>query len=328
MRRLIPPQAQYLVLGLLLCFLAACSHAPLMPDANDPAELPRRVELESVPFYPQQAYQCAPAALATMLNHLGVTFTPEQISPYVYLPARKGSIAPEVIAFARGQGLLTYPLEDGLSQLLREIAAGHPVLVLQNLSFDWLPQWHYAVVIGYDLDRREIILRSAKERRWVTSFTAFENTWKRSSHWAIVILPPDRLPATAAPIPLIEAAHDLEILGKLDAAEAVYLSTYRAWPDERILLLALGNFYYLQQRYQQAHPLFTKLTRLYPADTDGWNNHAYNLMQLGCRVQAVQAIERALQLAPEDENLLSSKRDIQGHAGSASCRLTATGQFR
>jgi hypothetical protein len=35
---------------------------------------------------------------------------------------------------------------------LREVAAGNPVLVLQNLSFAWAPVWHYAVVMGYDAD--------------------------------------------------------------------------------------------------------------------------------------------------------------------------------
>ena len=47
-----------------------------------------------------------------------------------------------------------------LADLLQEVAAGHPVIVLQNLGLEWIPVWHYSVVIGYDLSRGQLVLRS------------------------------------------------------------------------------------------------------------------------------------------------------------------------
>ena len=60
--------------SLLIVLLSACARSPVLsPEAQ---RLPERVELSSVPFYPQTAYQCGPAALATMLNQRGVLTTP------------------------------------------------------------------------------------------------------------------------------------------------------------------------------------------------------------------------------------------------------------
>ena len=109
--------------------------------------------------------------------------------------------------------MLVYPLQGGLESVLEEVAAGNPVLVLQNQAFSWWPRWHFAVVVGFDRERRELVLRSGITRRWVTDFTSFESTWKRSGRWAVLTLPGDRLPATAAAVPWLKAASDSEETG-------------------------------------------------------------------------------------------------------------------
>jgi len=42
-----------------------------------PQGLPERTELREVPFFPQEEFQCGPAALATVLAASGVKVTPE-----------------------------------------------------------------------------------------------------------------------------------------------------------------------------------------------------------------------------------------------------------
>jgi len=61
--------------------------------------------------------------------------------------------------------------------------------VLQNLALDWVPMWHYAVVVGYDLAADEIVLRSGRTKRQVMAMPTFERTWKRSRFWAMVTVP-------------------------------------------------------------------------------------------------------------------------------------------
>ena len=162
-----------------------------------PDGLPAAVELAETPFLAQEDYQCGPAALAMVLAHAGRPATPEALVPQVYLPERKGSLQAEMLATARRHRLVAYSLAPRLEDLLREIAAGNPVVVLQNLALDWAPQWHYAVAIGYNLDAREIVLRSGVTRRLPMTLDTFEHTWARSGRWAMLALPPERLPATA-----------------------------------------------------------------------------------------------------------------------------------
>lgn len=42
------------------------------------------------------------------------------------------------------------------------LAAGHPVVVLQNLRLGRAARWHHAVAVGYDLRRHEVVLRSGR----------------------------------------------------------------------------------------------------------------------------------------------------------------------
>ncbi|HEY1151228.1 MAG TPA: PA2778 family cysteine peptidase, partial [Pseudoduganella sp.] len=149
---------------------------------------PRLQELGATPFYAQERYQCGPAALAMALGAAGIDASPDALVPEVYLPGREGSLQLEMIAAARQHGALAAPIEPRLDALLAELDAGHPVLVLQNLSLPIMPKWHYAVVIGYDLDSGEVILRSGTTRRMTMPLSTFEHTWKRSGFWGIVAL--------------------------------------------------------------------------------------------------------------------------------------------
>nr|EKW8603144.1 PA2778 family cysteine peptidase [Pseudomonas aeruginosa] len=206
--------------------------------------MPARVELRDVPFFPQEAYQCGPAALATMLGQRGLALTPGQLKDEVFIPGREGSLQLEMVAAARRHGMLVYPLQGGLESVLEEVAAGNPVLVLQNQAFSWWPRWHFAVVVGFDRERRELVLRSGITRRWVTDFTSFESTWKRSGRWAVLTLPGDRLPATAAAVPWLKAASDSEETGHPKVARRAYEEAVRRWPEDAFAWFALGNSRY------------------------------------------------------------------------------------
>jgi hypothetical protein len=109
-----------------------------------------------------------------------------------------------------------------LDALLTELAAGNPVLVLQNLSLPIKPMWHYAVAIGYDLDRGDIILRSGLTERMVMPMSTFEHTWGRSGFWGMVTLPPGRLPATAEEAVAVDAVVAFEKSSPPAAARQTY----------------------------------------------------------------------------------------------------------
>src|SRR5207237_9306004 len=79
------------------CWLVRSGCASLWPQTAElrealPQGLPEHVELTQVPFFPQDEYQCGPAALATVLASSGVKVTPEELVAQVYIPERKGSL--------------------------------------------------------------------------------------------------------------------------------------------------------------------------------------------------------------------------------------------
>jgi hypothetical protein len=285
--------------------------------STPPDDLPSTRELTQVPFYPQQQYQCGPAALATVLNHYRIDISPQELVPQVYLPAREGSLQVEITATARRYGMLVYPLRPELTDLLAEVAAGYPVLVLQNLGFAWLPQWHYAVVVGYDLPTAELVLRSGTTQRWQTSLAAFERTWARANYWAQVILPAGQIPRTAEPLRYLPSVYDLEQTGQQDAAYLAYEAAARRWPEQPQVWLTLGNAAYARQQSSKAVAAFGKATQIQPGNVTGWNNLAYALVQMGCPHQARQAIACAVSYAPTEINIQESQAEIrrlaQGH---------------
>lgn len=279
--------------------LSGCAGLP-MPGARTPQSLaapgrPARVELAAVPFFAQDDYQCGPAALATVLVHAGVERTPQQLIEQVYVPARQGSLQPEMLGATRRAALLPYVLAPRLADLLTEVAAGHPVLVMQNLRWDLWPQWHYAVVIGYDLDADEVVLRSGTVQRLVMSLRDFDRSWARAQRWAFVALPPQELPATAAERAYVATAAVLERVAP-QAGQRAYERALQAWPENLFARMALGNAAYRRGDLPAALSAFEQASQDHPDAADAWNNLAQTLHELGQASEARAAAQRAVGL--------------------------------
>lgn len=285
------PGTAILLLVLLLVGCATQTRS-LLTSATD--TLPRRVELTSVPFFPQERYQCGPAALAMSLTAAGIPIAPDALVPQVYVPAREGSLQPEMLASGRRNGALSMTIAPRLDALLAEIAAGTPVIVLQNLSLPLAPLWHYAVAVGYDLDRAEIVLRSGTTEREVMALSTFEHTWARGGYWAMITVPVDRLPATVDQAAATKALVAFEKSAKPDRARAAYHTALQRWPDGLSLLLGYGNAAYAQGDREAAVVAFRRATTLDPNSAPAFNNLATVLAELGQTEPAIQAAERAV----------------------------------
>lgn len=264
-----------LLAAFLGVLLSGCASQPQWPDSFDTATL------TEVPFHPQEQYQCGPASLAMMLNAQDVDATPDELVSRVYLPQRKGALQVEMVAAARQYGMLVYPLPPELDSVLEEVRAGHPVLVLQNLRFGWWPQWHFAVVTGYDSANKALILHTGTEENDRQPASVFMATWDRSERWARVILPPDQIPATAEPLTFLMAAHDLETTQQTAAAKAAYQAAAEAWPDQPAALLGLGNIAYQRGQWSEAEKYYRAMTEKFPGIDAGWNNLSEALSRQG-----------------------------------------------
>lgn len=289
---------QRLFLLFVIALVGACARVPVAP-VGVPG-LPDKVELTEVSFFPQEDYQCGPAALATMLTQRGIETSPELLVDRVYLPGRKGSLQVEMVAAARAHDLLVYPLEPKLEAILSEVAAGNPVLVLQNLAFDRWPQWHFAVVVGYDLAAQVLVLRSGTKRRWLGTFSQFERSWAKGDRWAVVTVQPGNLPTTAKETIWLKAASDLEQTDRQDAALQAYKAATDHW-NSGLAWFALANAHYAQGDRQASERALRNSVKYDNKFAAGWYNLSQVLAEEGCSNQAIAARACAAKLAPDDK---------------------------
>ena len=287
-----------LLAGALFLLIGGCT-GTLQTRAllDKPADqLARRAELAGVPFFAQEDYQCGPAALAMALRAAGVAADPDGLRPEVYLPERQGSLQVEMLATARRHGVVAYQMAPVLEDLLAEVADGTPAVVLQNLSFNWYPVWHYAVVIGYDLDRGEVILRSGREQRQALPMTTFERTWARSGYWAMLALPPGKIPRSAEEMPFVAAVSALERTGQWESARSAYLAVLKRWPGNLAAQIGTGNTAYRLQHLVQAEAAFRQAVEAHPDSVAALNNLAQTLSDLGRDEEALAYAQRAADL--------------------------------
>jgi hypothetical protein len=259
------------------------------------AGTPARHEIASVPFFPQDEYQCGPAALAMALAWSGLEIKPADLTEKVYTASLQGSLQPAMIAGARRSGRLAYVI-SGTEALIREIAAGHPVIVLQNLGLSWIPVWHYAVAVGYDTAGDEILLHSGLDARQRQSMPVFQNTWARAEYWGLLVLPPGELPATATESRFVEAVLGLEKAGQPEAAVRGYRAALNRWPRSLAAMMGLGNSHYALGDLKGSENAFRQAVESHPREGAAFNNLAHVLLAQGRREDALAAARQAVAL--------------------------------
>lgn len=288
---------------LMLAFfllLNACA-ATGVREAVQNKDLPRQHELTKTPFFPQELYHCGPAALATALNAIDINVTPDQLVPEVYIPARQGSLQIEMLAASRRHGALSVKVAPRLDAVLKEVAAGNVVVVMQNLGLSWAPSWHYAVVVGYNLEQEKIWLRSGTFERFEMTLSTFQRTWARSEYWAFVALKPGSLPASDDPDAVAKAIVAFEKNSNKKDAYLSYDAAVKRWPDHLVLLMGLGNSAYALGNYSHATSAFRDATAAHPDSAAAHNNLANMLIMLGDAKAAKLAAEKALALVGADQ---------------------------
>ena len=300
-----------LLLGIIIGLLTGCAglHKIELPAGSE--NLPTILELEAVPFYPQSKYQCGPSALAMALTYNDLPITPEELRSQVYTPSKKGSLQMAMVGATRRRGRIAYTFSE-FNSIWPELAAGHPVIVLQNLGLSWLPVWHYAVVIGYNFSERAVILRSGITARKVIPLNTFEKTWSRSNYWGLIVLKPSQLPARATERGYLTAVLGLEKAHQHQAAIEGYQSALTRWPRSLIAFMGLGNSRYALGDLKGAENAFRIAVKHHPQAAGAYNNLAQVLFELGRREEALDAAKRAVAIGgPMSEIYESTLNTIQ-----------------
>ncbi len=291
-----------------LCLLCGCVLPPQTRELTrePPPGLAPSAALEDTPFFAQDAYQCGPAALAMVLARTGVAVTPEDLVPEVYVPARKGSFQVEMLAAARRNGRLALQVQPGMDSLLHWVDSGEPVLVLQNLGLEWYPMWHYSVVIGYDLDAREMLLHSGEIANYRVAMGTFERTWARSGYWGMVTLAPGELPYAEDEGTYFRAAAALEETAPgVDTAPA-WAAGEQAWPRSPDMAMGMANLLYARGEYEAAMQAYAALVADFPGYLAGYNNLASLQTELGRPAAAIATATAGLEQAGGSNPMLEA----------------------
>lgn len=286
-----------MALTLTACVSAAPQTEALLLNTQG---LPKSQQIEGVPFIQQSENYCGPATLTMALNWAGKKVAIEEVAAQVYTPGMKGSLQSDMVSASRRQGLVAIPIE-GMTALLREVAAGNPVIVFENLSVSWLPQWHYAIVFGYDLSQQYVLMHSGPEafKRW--DLRKFERSWKLGEYWGLVVLPPGVLAATADELTHVRATAALERINKLNEASLSYQKILQRWPQSLGANIGLANIAYGKKEMTEAVRRLRKATEDHPHSAPAWHNLAIAQKAALMKKEAQRSAQRALELASVDE---------------------------
>lgn len=230
----------------------------------------------------QDAFYCGPTSIAMVMQWAGGDVTQDDIAALAFSPGARGTYLADMIGSARRMGQLAVEIGD-FDQLLSELAAGHPVIVFQNLGLGIAPVWHYGVVTGYDFGKDEVYLNSGQRDQMVMPFALFERTWRRGDYWGLVVLPPDQLPVSVVDADILAAASALERVGQFAAAETLYETGATRWPDNWLWQFGLGNARYAQNDLRGARRALRRARILDPTIPEVRANLATVERELGIR---------------------------------------------
>jgi hypothetical protein len=263
-----------LLFSFLVLMCSACATTAHQSDAllkSLPSDITLKSEVKNVPFFNQAIGHCGPATLAMVMNWQGLAVSPEELAPQVYTPGMKGSFQLDMITASRRKGFMAVQIQ-GIYPLLKEISSGNPVIIFENLALTWAPQYHYAVVYGYDLESETVTMHSGPEKAKIWDIKKFERSWMLEKYWGLVILKPGELSASAGELAHLTAAAGLEQTGKFDEAEKSYLSILKHWPESLGSLVGLGNIAYAQKKYKKSVEYLRRAVQAHPQSRQAKHN--------------------------------------------------------
>lgn len=282
----------------LIALLTACTPMQTSALRQQSSPLLKQSVSLPVPNIVQEDYQCGPASLAMLLQVQGVDVTPATLKDEIYIPGRRGAFSIEVEAAARHHGRLVYHLAPSLMEVLNQLHAGRPVMVLENRALSIWPLWHFAVVSGYDDARQELILHSGREVPEHLPLSVFENIWKRGGFWAIVLMDPAGLPADLSVDDLLKDILKLE-RGNPEAALLAYRSLLQRAPENTAVHFALANLLRMRHEDKAAEQEYRAALSRSQGYWPALNNLADLLLSQGRLEEALPLSERAAALAPD-----------------------------
>jgi len=173
-----PPSSFIIFTILLFCSCNPISNLPASGNSQ---------YIEDVPFYPQEAYQCGPAALAGVLNYWGVPVTPQEVAEEIFSKSARGTLNIDMVHYARKKGLRAMSYRGSTEDIEKKIYDGYPMIVLVDLGFSLYQANHFMVILGFN--DSGVVVNSGKIKRKIISWKDFHKAWEKTHFWTLLITP-------------------------------------------------------------------------------------------------------------------------------------------
>lgn len=156
------------------------------------ADIPNECKLQGIPRTKQLENYCGPACMASVLNYYGVKITQQEIGKAVYDASVRGTNGADMLYLARKKGFAAYSWNTSIDDVKKKIAAGVPVIVLQqNSIID--DSGHFRVLTGYDDSKSKFsVMDPYYDDITELTYDKCKLLWKKMGFWALAIMPADK----------------------------------------------------------------------------------------------------------------------------------------
>lgn len=168
----------------VLCLALSACAGPTLTGLDTSGTSPRHL-IMGVPFFKQDAHQCGPAAMASVLNYRGIKVSPEEIVKAIYSEGAAGTLDFDMVLYAGKKGRKAENYRGTLKDLQKNIDSNNPLIVLVDYGFLNYRRDHYVVVLGYD--DNNIYVNSGTEPIVAISNGKFMRIWKKANFWTLLI---------------------------------------------------------------------------------------------------------------------------------------------
>ena len=182
------PRNQIFFLLTLLTLLSGCASVTLDTLRTELRD-GQGYLIETVPFIPQRDYYCGPASLAMVLRYWGAAADQDAIAGELFIKSIKGTLNFDLEFYARRQGFEARSFRGSLEDVKTHLRQNRPLIVFQDLGLGPSEVPHFAVLIGYNEVRGEMIAHSGTTEYKVISYQEFLRTWDRRQRWILLITP-------------------------------------------------------------------------------------------------------------------------------------------
>jgi Tfp pilus assembly protein PilF len=131
-----------------------------------------------------------------------------------------------------------------------------------------------------------------------------------SRYWAMVVVPPDRIPVTANENGWVNAVIAMARVAGGDAAMKGYTAALQRWPDNVAAAIGLANLHHERGDYARAIAVLRSAQRKHPDSAIVTNNLAQALSDAGRNAEALAVIDKADPHNPFASEIRSTRQMI------------------